>query len=189
MDTQLIYNYLTDLKIGYCDTLEEYQRKIIKSEIEFRAAFTQYLAETSGKGTNLILNDFLEFDEAMIGLLQEKKNDIRYEQFAYAAEKTREAVEYIRKAKYQFSSGEDDIRPQRKIKVEATDERVISGTEGLAKFLGCGKSMAFAVIKSGILKECGIQYKVGNCWKFNAERLQDFIRIHPNFLSEIRCVR
>ena len=63
MDTQLIYNYLADLKTGYCNTIEEYKQKITASEIGFRAAYTQYLAETDGKGVNIILSDFQEFQE------------------------------------------------------------------------------------------------------------------------------
>lgn len=73
-----------------------------------------------------------------------------------------------------FDSGEEaELQP--KIKIKDSDERVISGTEGLAKFLGCGKSMAFSIIKNGVLIENGIQYKVGNTWKFNAERLRRFL--------------
>lgn len=60
---------------------------------------------------------------------------------------------------------------------------VISSTEGLANFLGCGKTKAFEIIKSGILKEAGIQYRVGKSWKFNAEKLEKYITEHPEFLK------
>lgn len=64
-----------------------------------------------------------------------------------------------------------------------TDKKIISSTEGLAEFLGCGKTKAFEIIKSGILKEAGIQYRVGKCWKFNAEKLSEYLRAHPDFLE------
>ena len=189
MDTQLIYNYLADLKTGYCNTIEEYKQKITASEIGFRAAYTQYLAETDGKGVNLILNDFQEFQENIDAMAKGETSHKHYEQFVYACKKTDEAIVYMRRAREQYTTGEESTRPQRASKVNDTDERVISGTEGLARFLGCSKSMAFSIIKNGILKEAGIQYKVGNCWKFNAEGLSNFIRIHPNLLANIRCIR
>lgn len=189
MDTQLIYNYLANLKTGYCNTTEEYKQKITASEIGFRAAYTQYLAETDGKGVNLILSDFQEFQETIDAMVREETSHRHYEQFVYASEKTDEAIIYMRRAREQYTTGAEFTRPQRASKVNDTDERVISGTEGLARFLGCSKSMAFSVIKNGILKKEGIQYKVGNCWKFNAERLKEFLRIHPNLLADIRCVR
>lgn len=60
---------------------------------------------------------------------------------------------------------------------------VISGTSGLAKFLGCGKTKAFAIISSGKLEKLGIQYKVGNCWKFNARKLKKYLADNPKFLE------
>ena len=75
---------------------------------------------------------------------------------------------------------------QKQIKTES-DKEVISGTRGLAEHLGCGKTMAFSIIKSGKLIEVGIQYKVGNCWKFNARRLDKYIAEHPELLANVRC--
>ena len=188
MDTLLIYNYLTDLKTGYCESLEAYKRQIMESEIKFRGAYTQYLAQNEGKGYNLILNDFKELEDTLKAFTR-GRGDIRLvEQVDYALEKTTEAIEYIKRARRMYESGEE-IKPQRETSDEVSETKVISGTEGLANFLGCGKSMAFSVIKSGALLECGIQYKVGNCWKFNAERLREFLSMHPHFLSEIRCIR
>ena len=69
----------------------------------------------------------------------------------------------------------------------ANETPIISGTDGLAKYLGCGKSMAFSIIKNGVLKECGIQYMVGKSWKFNREKLEQYITEHPDLLAKIRC--
>lgn len=63
---------------------------------------------------------------------------------------------------------------------------VISGTTGLANFLGCSKVMAFSIIKEGKLLENGIQYKVGNCWKFNREKLIKYIEENPTAFAKTR---
>lgn len=65
--------------------------------------------------------------------------------------------------------------------------RVLSSTQGLADFLGCGRTMAFSIIKSGILKKDTIQYKVGQCWKFNREKLEKYLEDNPELLGRIRC--
>lgn len=189
MDTQLIYNYLACLKTGYCESIEEYRRYVIESEIQFRAAYTQYLAQTNGKGYNLILNDFRALERTLQEFIQEDLDANRKEQGLYASEKTAEAIEYIERAREMFDSGEIDTPRKYKLHEEVADTKVISGTEGLAKFLGCGKTMAFSIIKSGVLIEHCIQYKVGNCWKFNVEKLEKFLENRPDFLSDIRCVR
>jgi len=54
---------------------------------------------------------------------------------------------------------------------------------GLAKALGCGKTKANEIIQSNILKDLGIQYAVGRTWKFNAKKLSDYLREHPDFLK------
>ena len=73
--------------------------------------------------------------------------------------------------------------------VDDKKNEIITGTQGLADYLGCSKSMAFAIIDSGELKSAGIQYKVGRCWKFNAKWLGEYIADHPEILSRIRCKR
>lgn len=70
-----------------------------------------------------------------------------------------------------------------------TPNPVISGVQGLADYLGCGKSMAFSIIKDGVLKKEGIQYMVGKCWKFNRQKLDEHLKMHPEMLSRIRCKR
>ena len=65
--------------------------------------------------------------------------------------------------------------------------RVLSSTQGLADFLGCGRTMAFSIIKSGVLKADAIQYKVGQCWKFNREKLEKYLADNPEILGRIRC--
>ena len=69
----------------------------------------------------------------------------------------------------------------------AEPPKILSSTQGLADYLGCGRTMAFSIIKSGVLKKDAIQYKVGQCWKFNREKLDKFIADNPEILGRIRC--
>lgn len=71
----------------------------------------------------------------------------------------------------------------------AAPPKILSSTQGLADYLGCGRTMAFSVIKSGVLKKDAIQYKVGQCWKFNREKLDKYIADNPEILGKIRCKR
>ncbi|MCR5840463.1 MAG: helix-turn-helix domain-containing protein [Bacteroidales bacterium] len=71
----------------------------------------------------------------------------------------------------------------------ATPPNILSSTQGLADYLGCGRTMAFSIIKSGVLKKDAIQYKVGQCWKFNREKLDKYIADNPEILGKIRCKR
>lgn len=69
----------------------------------------------------------------------------------------------------------------------AEPPKILSSTQGLADFLGCGRTMAFSIIKSGVLKKDAIQYKVGQCWKFNREKLEKYLADNPELLGRIRC--
>jgi len=73
------------------------------------------------------------------------------------------------------------------VKMEQIETGVISGTSGLAKFLGCSNSMAFAIIDREILKKEGIQYPTGKTWKFNRQKLQEYMEKHPDAFAHIRC--
>ncbi len=66
--------------------------------------------------------------------------------------------------------------------VQPEEPTVYSGVAGLAKALGCGKTKANEIIQSNILKDLGIQYAVGRTWKFNAKKLSEYLREHPDFL-------
>lgn len=67
--------------------------------------------------------------------------------------------------------------------VQPAEPTVHSGVAGLAKALGCGKTKANQIIQSNVLKDLGIQYAVGRTWKFNAKKLSDYLREHPDFLK------
>ena len=59
------------------------------------------------------------------------------------------------------------------------EDAIIKGVEGLAKFLGCGKTKAQDIINSGKLQKAGIAYRPGKGWRFNREKLDAFIKENP----------
>ena len=68
-----------------------------------------------------------------------------------------------------------------------SDVQIISGTQGLADYLGCGKTLAFSIIKSKVLQEENIQYMVGKCWKFKRQGLDDYLKKNPQLIPKNRC--
>ena len=96
MDTTKIYSYLAILKTGCCDALDNFRLRIIQSEIDFRASFTQFMTEGDGKGANLILNDYMDLKETLVECVKETENPF-HEQFVHSLAKTKEAIEYIKK--------------------------------------------------------------------------------------------
>lgn len=61
----------------------------------------------------------------------------------------------------------------------------MSGTDGLAEYLGCSHNKAFDIIKSRILPRT-VQYQTGRVWKFNRKRLDAFLEEHPEALGRVR---
>lgn len=188
IDTKPIYDFLVNLKVP-CDSYEEYQDILTKSEVNFRAAFIQCLMEKDGKGANVILDDFKEMYKF---LLDEKSSGrLKYrEHTLYALEKAKSSLKYAENAILSYTG--DGSLPEPKVdssfiapqpNTQTGRGKVLSGTEGLANFLGCSKSKAFKIIKSGVLKSEKIQYKVGNCWKFNAEKLENLISSQPEIFG------
>ena len=107
MDTTKIYGYIATLKTGFCDTLEEYKRVVMMSEIDFRASFTQFMTETDGKGANLCLSDLMDLKKVISPTVKEEDtNHPFYEQYVYSLEKINEAIKYIKKSIKLYASGE-----------------------------------------------------------------------------------
>ena len=63
---------------------------------------------------------------------------------------------------------------------------IISGVQGLADYLGCCKGTAMKIVKSGKLPPGKVQYKVGENWKFNRAKLDEFMADNPEILGRIR---
>lgn len=75
--------------------------------------------------------------------------------------------------------------PQSTQNDESNYPDVISGTDGLKKYLGCSHNKAFDIIKSRVLPP-DVQYMTGRVWKFNRKKLDEFIARHPEVLGKIR---
>lgn len=82
---------------------------------------------------------------------------------------------------------EEGIKTVKTTSPQKSDVQVISSIQGLADYLGCGKTLAASIVKSGVLMERGIQYMVGKCWKFNRQNLDEYLKENPQFLSKNRC--
>jgi hypothetical protein len=104
MDTTKIYSYLAILKTGCCDALDNFRLRIIQSEIDFRASFTQFMTEGDGKGANLILNDYMDLKETLSK--SAKEDSPFHEQYVYSLTKTKEAIDYIKKTIKMYASNE-----------------------------------------------------------------------------------
>ena len=66
---------------------------------------------------------------------------------------------------------------------EKEDANIIKGVEGLAKYLGCGKTKAQDIINKNkeIFKKTGVATDIGR-WRFNKEKLDEFIKSNPTAL-------
>ena len=58
-------------------------------------------------------------------------------------------------------------------------DALIKGVEGLAKFLGCGKTMAQKILNSKVLQKAGIAYRMGREWRLYKEELSSFMKDNP----------
>lgn len=184
-DVSAIYAYIGTLKEKPEGDFAAYQERVKTAEIAFRSALTQVaLEKEDGKGLILFIRDFQDLAETLRDFHPKTKAEkAQAEWLAFEAMKAEEAVVYMERVQQDISDSETpSSSPRVRDDKRLSAVRVISGTEGLAKFLGCGKTKAFAIIDSGVLKKAGIQYKVGRCWKFNAERLSDFLKQNPDFL-------
>lgn len=74
---------------------------------------------------------------------------------------------------------ESSLKSKEKGKEE--DANIIKGVEGLAKYLGCGKTKAQDIINKNIevLKSLGIAYPTGKRWRFRKKELDEFLKKNP----------
>ena len=68
----------------------------------------------------------------------------------------------------------------------STDDNLIKGVKGLAKYLGCGVNTAQNIIKSEILLNKKIQYATGDGWRFRKDKLTDLLEKEPEILKKAR---
>jgi len=70
-------------------------------------------------------------------------------------------------------------------KVDTHDEDLIRGIRELAKFLRCGVNKANAIVKNGVLKEVGVQFKIGNTNCFNKKKLEEVLSSNPDIFKKV----
>ena len=185
IDVSPIYAYLGTLKEEPKGDFAAYKGRVKTSEIGFRSALTQIALELEQEGRMILfLRDFNDLSTTLKEGIRftNKADKAKVEWLAFEEAKSKEAADYIKRVQADLSNGEK-VAPMALPNNEAASVKVISGTEGLAKYIGSGKTKAFQIIKSGVLKRAGIQYKVGNCWKFNAEKLTKYLADNPEFLK------
>lgn len=68
------------------------------------------------------------------------------------------------------------------LKSKEKEDTIIKGVEGLAKFLGCGKTKAQDILNKEILQKAGVAIRAGKGWRFNKEKLEEFLRNNPTAL-------
>ena len=68
----------------------------------------------------------------------------------------------------------------------STDDNLIKGVKGLAKYLGCGVNTAQNIINSEILLNKKIQYATGDGWRFRKDKLTDLLEKEPEILKKVR---
>ena len=75
---------------------------------------------------------------------------------------------------------ESSLKSKEKGKEE--DANIIKGVEGLAKYLGCGKTKAQEIQNSGVLKRLKIAYQTGNRWRVKKDKLDELLNNNPTAL-------
>ena len=204
--TQAYYN-----GVSYEEGPETYRRRMGSQFADFKAAIIELsLQENAQKSLSAILADFkagLEHywdipDEETLAALQNdyiKENvpsmlttirEIKFLQQMNAVQRSmaQEATLFIERIvtveeTKEYSTQQGIEEPKEKIDEQP---KIISGTKGLADYLGCCPSTAFKIISSRVLVKDAIQYKVGENWKFNREKLDKYIKKNPELLPRKR---
>ena len=198
--------------ISYDEGTETYQKKLFAEFADFKATILELaLIANSQKVLSVILTDFkdgidqywdIPDDEALIALQQEYDKyressmlasirEIKFLQAMSSLQKRMliDSARFIEALLNDEGSEKKAIYPVFKTEQETDqdkDSEIISGVQGLAEYLGCAKTTAMKIIKSGVLKKDKMQYKVGKNWKFNKTKLEKFLSDTPEALGEIK---
>jgi len=203
MDTSIIIDYLKALGGLPClcpnhtDFLK-YKEELDKYKYQFESVIVNVAFETDAKGIKYFRNEFeksMEYARKhMNGCRKGNEEDPTLLCYQEAYSHARLSVEQIKQLMAGFnleptekaSSVSPDSAPFPKPSCEHSQERmkpvVLSGTQELADFLGCSKSTAFKIIKSGVL-DGKTQYMTKGVWKFNVERLEKAVRENPKIFK------
>lgn len=201
--SQMRYNGIT-----YNEGPETYRRILIADFSDFKAEVLEIsMRENAKKSLAAILADIKEGinqywdipdDDYLTALQQEYNNygtssllssirEIKFLQEMSSIQKglLQESASYV-EALMGANEAENlvaETTNPKQIQQMEDSSRIISGTKGLANYLGCSNGTAFGIIKSRVLMDNKIQYKVGENWKFNREKLDKYISENPEILG------
>ena len=184
-----IYDYIIAFKAEPQDDLEAYYTRLDAMELKFRQCITECILNDNAGAVSMCEDDLEEVVETY-RMRWRPKSAVEEKlkcQMDYALGKAKDALKYIKKmkAKHLGAVSVTETSPQRVDMVATRDADVISGTDGLAEFLGCSHNKAFDIIKSRVLPR-DVQYQTGRVWKFNRVRLERFLSEHPEALGRVR---
>lgn len=86
--------------------------------------------------------------------------------------------EHSQKTDEQETAADNRLNTEKR-DAEIEDANIIKGVEGLAVFLGCGKTKAQEILNSNVLQEAGIAYRMGRGWRLKKEKLSSFMKDNP----------
>lgn len=193
MDNNLsaIYDYIVAFKAEPQQDLEAYYSRLDMMEVKFRQCLNECVISDNIKAVSMCEDDLEEVVSMFSGRWKPKSvEEEKYVlQCKYALGKAKDALAYLKKvkAKYLGAASTEAAKPTIKEAAPTINEAadVLSGTDGLAEYLGCSHNKAFDIIKSRILPRT-VQYQTGRVWKFNRKRLDAFLEEHPEALGRVR---
>ncbi len=178
------------------EQFKAYFSRLERNRLEFEGSLTDcdaevlkaYLAELNDTASTIKRRGFVGFQERDITqlLLAGRKEAVTLRDcytidmgLIKAVDKTRAFIRML------LAKAVDPLATVSSVQTEQKKEgiNVISGVRGLADYLGCGNNKANDIVQTGILKDEGIQYLVGNCWKFNAKALDNYLKKHPDIFG------
>jgi len=141
---------------------EDYTETLLLTERQFQQCIMEQAAEGNSNIMPMVVYLLKDVDKkcTSIGVLNpihtSITNSIKFVNLAYEANATMDICSQIK------STEADEVEN------EATTIPIIKGIQGLATYLGIGKTKAQQIVNSGLLKKAGIQYwGGGQCFKKN----------------------
>ena len=78
---------------------------------------------------------------------------------------------------------ESRVEPTSPAMEKTTDDNLIKGISGLAKYLGCCKTTAQNIVNKGVLQKAGILYRSGARIRLRKDKLERFLVENPGALQ------
>lgn len=187
-DLTPIYGYLASFKAEPQEDLEAYKAMLERNELKFRQCVTECIISEQSKVIPMVkedLEEVISFNTAKWKPSNDR--DRQYQkQCDYVAVKAKEALDYIKKMESRYIGyPSNDTLSTSVVKASSEERDVLSGTDGLAAYLGCSHNTAFNIIKSRKLPK-NVQYMTGRVWKFNRKRLDEYLASHPEALGDVQ---